>query len=54
MTTHDELTIDYIREELKNIDYGSIVITIHDGRITQIDKNEKKRFPIEKKPVKKK
>lgn len=46
MAKHDELTIDYIKDELKNIDYGSIVITIHDGKITQIDKNEKKRFPF--------
>ncbi|MBS4208032.1 YezD family protein [Bacillus sp. FJAT-50079] len=51
---HEQATFDYIKEELKNIDYGSIVITIHDGKVTQIDTNEKKRFPFEKKATKKK
>lgn len=55
MANQNELTIDYIKEELENIDYGSVTITIHDGKITQIDTNEKKRYPfIEKDVVKSK
>ncbi|MEK3887986.1 YezD family protein [Bacillus sp. FSL K6-3431] len=44
MATQDEKVIDYIKSELSSIDYGSIVITVHDGKVTQIEKNEKKRF----------
>lgn len=29
---------------IKSIRYGSVTIVIHDGKITQIDKNEKHRF----------
>ncbi len=51
MADVNELTIDYIKEELNNIDYGSVTITVHDGRITQIDTNEKKRYPFFEKDV---
>ncbi|MFK4996944.1 DUF2292 domain-containing protein [Bacillus sp. N9] len=33
---------------MKNIDYGSIVITIHDGKITQVDTNEKNDSHLKK------
>lgn len=36
--------IAYLEDSLKNIEYGSILITVHDGYITQIDTTEKKRF----------
>lgn len=51
MTDKNELTIDYIKEELNNIDFGSVTITVHDGKITQIDTNEKKRYPFKEKDV---
>lgn len=51
MADQNELTIDYIKEELNNIAYGSVTITIHDGKITQIDTNEKKRYPFIEKDV---
>lgn len=51
MADQNELTIDYIKEELKNIDYGSVTITVHDGRITQVETNEKKRYPFIEKNV---
>lgn len=41
--------LDYLQTSLQDIDYGSVVITIHDGKVTQIDKTEKKRFPNQKK-----
>jgi hypothetical protein len=28
--------------------FGSIEIVVHDGRVTQIEKREKLRFPLEK------
>ncbi len=34
----------YILDSLKNLQFGSLVITIHDGQITQVDKTEKNRF----------
>ena len=40
----ETLVINEISEILKNVQYGSIVITIHDGEITQVDTTEKKRF----------
>lgn len=44
MTKLAQPHIDYLQESIASIDYGSIVITIHNGYITQIDVTEKKRF----------
>ena len=46
----EALIIIEISDILKNLQYGSIVITIHDGEVTQIDTTEKKRFSGLKKP----
>nr|WP_082191253.1 YezD family protein [Peribacillus loiseleuriae] len=40
----DQVKANFILSTLKNIEYGSAIITIHDGNITQIDKTEKTRF----------
>jgi len=40
----DPVRLHYLQNVIKNIDYGSILITIHNGKITQIDTTEKKRF----------
>lgn len=40
----DDEKIKYLTASLRNIDFGSIVITVHNGQITQIDTTEKKRF----------
>ncbi|MFB1052157.1 DUF2292 domain-containing protein [Paraliobacillus sp. JSM ZJ581] len=40
----DQVKLDYLNHILQDIDYGSIVLTVHDGYITQIDSTEKKRF----------
>lgn len=42
----DNIKLDYIISELKKLDYGSLVITVHEGDITQIDITEKKRFAL--------
>lgn len=45
----ETLIINEISEILKNLQYGSIVITVHDGEVTQVDTVVKKRFPSVKK-----
>lgn len=40
----DEAQLEYLTASLREIDYGSVVITVHDGHVTQIDTTEKKRF----------
>ena len=45
----EETKIDEIISVLQNLQYGSVVITVHDGEITQVDTTEKKRFPLYKK-----
>jgi hypothetical protein len=36
--------IDAIRSALENLRYGHVALTIHEGRIVQLDVTEKKRF----------
>lgn len=43
----------FILKKLKNIEYGSLVITLHAGQITQIDSTEKIRLQPTKHQVKK-
>ena len=52
MATVDQAKANYILSTLKGMDYGSLVITVHDGNITQIDKTEKTRFAQKKNPSK--
>jgi len=33
-----------IRKVIENIDYGGIVITMHESKVVQIEKRQKKRF----------
>jgi hypothetical protein len=35
-----------IVESLKKMNYGELVITVHDSEIVQIEKREKKRFTM--------
>jgi hypothetical protein len=44
MAIVDQAKANYILSTLKGMEYGSLVITVHDGNITQIDKTEKTRF----------
>ena len=44
----DSVILEELVQCLKNIAYGEIVVTIHDSRIVQIERREKKRFPPEK------
>lgn len=40
----DEIWIERIRQILEGLEYGSVQIVVHDGKITQIDKTERRRF----------
>ena len=40
----EEAAFTKIRETLKSIRFGSIVITVHNSKIVQIDRVEKTRF----------
>lgn len=44
MAKSNETVIKQILATLNKIKYGSVLITIHDGEITQIDSTEKNRF----------
>ncbi|AZV41990.1 MULTISPECIES: YezD family protein [Peribacillus] len=46
MSKLEEQQLQYILSSLQNIQYGSVVITVHNGEITQVDTTEKKRFPL--------
>ena len=50
LSKFSETQIEFLTDSLQEMEYGSIVITVHDGQITQIDKTEKKRFLKTKRP----
>ncbi|SEL04199.1 hypothetical protein SAMN04487770_10593 [Butyrivibrio sp. ob235] len=33
-----------IRNQVENLKYGTVTITVHDGKITQIETSSKERF----------
>jgi hypothetical protein len=41
--------IDKIADLLEGLEFGTVQITVHDSQITQIDRLEKYRFPLQKK-----
>ncbi|MGB3610082.1 MAG: YezD family protein [Cellvibrio sp.] len=42
--TIDEDVLKEIKQALSQIQYGSLEISIHNGRIVQLERREKKRF----------
>jgi hypothetical protein len=38
-----------VMEKLDGLEFGTVQITVHDSQITQIDRVEKYRFPLQKK-----
>ncbi|MCL6442711.1 MAG: YezD family protein [Alicyclobacillus sp.] len=46
--------VQHILQAIQNMEYGTIQITVHDSRVTQIDRIEKKRFPLQAKESKRK
>jgi hypothetical protein len=46
--TLDQESISRILRALEGLQYGSVQIVVHDSKITQIERTEKHRFPLEK------
>lgn len=42
----EESKLKHIVGTLQALQFGTVVITVHDGEITQVDTTEKKRFPM--------
>jgi hypothetical protein len=42
---HRKLASEII-DALKGIRYGAVEIVVHDGKVTQIDRRERFRFPV--------
>ncbi len=38
--------VDIIRSALRGLKFGSVEITVHDGRIVQIERREKQRLQL--------
>lgn len=36
-----------LKQLLESLEYGTVLITVHDSRIVQIERTEKHRFPLE-------
>jgi hypothetical protein len=43
-----EAKIQTILQALEGLQYGTLNIIVHDSQITQIERTEKKRFPLER------
>ncbi|MET4898600.1 YezD family protein [Sphingomonadaceae bacterium jetA1] len=41
----DNAVLRAIGEALAGLDYGSVLITVHAGRVVQLDVTRKRRFP---------
>ena len=44
MTTETQNWIEVIKEKLGGLRYGQILLTVHDGRVVQIERTEKTRL----------
>jgi len=43
-TEVDSALLESIVESIKSIQYGTITITVHDGKVTQLETSRKQRF----------
>lgn len=44
----DQKVLEKILKTIQQINYGEVVITIHNSEIVQIEKREKERFALDK------
>ncbi len=44
MTTENSSWVEVIKEKLGGLRYGQILLTVHDGRVVQIERTEKTRL----------
>lgn len=49
MVNSKDRVLEQIVKDARNVQFGTVSITIHDGEITQVDVTEKKRFQKTKK-----
>ncbi|HIW34686.1 MAG TPA: YezD family protein [Candidatus Paenibacillus intestinavium] len=40
-----------IAEQIKGLQFGQVLVTVHDGQIVQIDRTERTRYPLVTKKV---
>ena len=45
----DQKVMEKIADLLEGLEYGTVQITVHDSQITQIDRLEKHRLPLQSK-----
>jgi hypothetical protein len=45
------IALEEVARALENLKYGSIELTLHDGRLVQIERREKLRFEPDGRPV---
>jgi hypothetical protein len=43
----DQQVLEKVKSLLETLEFGTIQITVHDSQITQIDKLEKHRLPLQ-------
>lgn len=43
-TYKTEIIWEKIKAAVDNLDYGSVIITVHDGKIVQVETSSKQRF----------
>ncbi|HHW35780.1 MAG TPA: YezD family protein [Bacillales bacterium] len=48
----DQQVLEKIIDALEGLEFGTVQITVHDSQVTQIEKNEKHRFQLQKQKVK--
>ncbi len=41
---YDASILEELQQCLKDLAYGEVIITVHDSRVVQIERREKKRF----------
>ena len=46
MESANKKILDEIIKSIQQIKYGEVVITVHNSKVTQIEKKEKKRFDL--------
>ncbi len=44
----DQAVLEKVKALLESLEYGTVQITVHDSQVTQIDKLEKHRLPLQK------
>lgn len=48
-TSHWEEVVSHLEKMLSTVKFGSITLVVQDGKVVQIDKNEKVRLPSKNK-----